>query len=132
MSRVLADTSALLALVVAEDRFHGKAARSFEALRRQDTRLLVTSYVLVEVYSLLDRRIGRSSVRRFRESLGPLLEVVWIRPDQHEMALDLMESREGRGLSLVDATSVVVARELRIERMFALDEDFRAAGFELV
>jgi len=47
-------------------------------------------------------------------------------------AIDLLAARPGRPYSLADAVSFVVMRERGIHRVFTLDADFGAEGFEVV
>lgn len=132
MSAVLADTSALFALLVSTDDNHARAARAFERLADRNVPLVTTNYVLVESYALLARRVGIAAVRRFRASMQPLFDIVWVDAATHESALDLMLERPRSRISLVDATSFVVMRASGIEEAFAYDRHFRTAGFRLV
>lgn len=132
MIRVFVDTSALLALLNPRDELHARARRVFEALRTQEAGLVTTSFVLVETYALLGRRMGLAAVRAFRSDLVPLLDVVWIDADAHEAGLDLLLERKKRDLSLVDAVSFVVMRGQRLEHAFAFDPHFEDEGFSLL
>lgn len=132
MSTVFADTSGLYALLTRTDRFHPEATRIFDDLADRRTALLTTSYVLVETYALLTRRVGLPAVERFREDFAPLLDPVWIDGPLHERGLDLLLERGKTGLSLVDAVSFEVMRDRGIERAFAFDANFEDEGFELL
>ena len=129
MSRVFADTSALYALLDAGDASHAKARRAFERLRQREALLVTTSYVLVETYALVSRRLGPAAVRDFREKLAPLLEVIWIDASLHEAALDLPAGRRKATLSMVDAASFVAMRREQIDDAFAFDRHFDEEGF---
>jgi len=129
MTTVLVDTSAVLALLVPTDAQHAKARRAFAKLAETESRLLTTSYTLVECYALIDRRIGRDALRRFRSEFAPLLEVIWVGADEHERALDIVEAAGASGPSLVDAASFVVARKHHVDQVFAYDAHFNQAGF---
>lgn len=131
MSKVFVDTSALLALLSATDAGHDRARRSFERLRSESAALVTHSHVLVETYALLDRRLGREASRQFREELAPLLEIVWLDRDLHEEALDLYLASP-RSISLVDAASFACIREMRLDRVWAIDHHFDDQGFEVV
>ena len=85
------DTSAVLALLVPTDVRHREAGRAFAKLAEAQSRLLTTSYTLVECYALIDRRIGRDAVRRFRSEFAPLLDVIWVGADEHERSLDIVD-----------------------------------------
>lgn len=132
MKPVFVDTSAILALLVADDPNHAAAARAFDRLRRAETELVTTSYVLVETYALVGRRLGRTAVRRFRSDLAPLLSVRWVDGPMHEEGLDLQAADDRRDLSLVDAVSFVAARETGLDVVFAFDRHFVEAGFRLL
>ena len=132
MSRIFVDTSALSAILMRDDRQHRRAREAFERLAGRRDVLLTTSYVLVETYALLERRVGVDAVRRFREEFAPLLDVIWIDEKLHERGLDLLIERSNRQLSLVDAVSFVVAGDERVDEVFALDRDFEAEGFQLI
>lgn len=132
MSRVFVDTSAIFGVLVPTDRAHRRARHVFGRLQAREATLIATSYVLVETYALLARRTGRDSVVRFREDFAPLLEVVWIDERLHEAGLDLLLQRRARTLSLVDAVSFVVIRELQLDEVFAIDPDFGREGFEVL
>ena len=132
MTTVLVDTSAVLALLVPTDAQHAKARRAFAKLAEAQSRLLTTSYTLVECYALIDRRIGRAAVRRFRNEFAPLLDVIWVGADEHDRALDVVEAGGTSGPSLVDATSFVIARKHHVGQVFAYDAHFIQAGFALV
>jgi len=132
LSAVFADTSALFALLVATDENHRRAELAFRGLEQRRAPLLTTSYVLVETYALLQRRVGIDPVRGFRKGMAPLLRVAWVDAALHEAALDLVLERSRSGISLVDAASFLVMRANGIEEAFAFDGHFRTAGFSLV
>jgi len=130
VSAVFVDTSALFALMAASDQQHDRAKAVFARLRHDRTKLTTTSYVLVETYALVRRRLGARASEDFRAAFAPLLDVTWIDEDLHERALDHLEgSAAGRKASLVDAASFVVMRAERIDRAFTFDGDFEAEGF---
>lgn len=132
MTRVFADTSALYALLVASDANHAAAAQVFGHLLSARSSLITSSYVLVETYALLGRRIGRDAMVAFRTDFAPLLEVVWVDSTLHERALDLLFARGDRELSLVDAVSFLLLRQEHIEGVFAYDRHFSAEGFRVL
>jgi len=130
LSTVFVDTSGVYALLVASDAFHGRARAAFEALRKEDARLVTTSYVLVESYALLGRRIGVDAVRRFRVDVAPLMEVIWVDRALHEDALDSLIARGATDVSLVDAVSFAAMRAGGVDRALTFDAHFVDEGFE--
>lgn len=132
MSRVFVDTSAILALLVPSDVQHPAALTGFEKLRARDSSLVTSSYVLVETYALLSRRFGLDAVRSFREDFAPLLDVTWVDGELHDAGLDHQLAAGSRSLSLVDATSMVLLRRLRIDEIYSFDRHFTEAGFQTI
>ena len=129
MSGVFVDTSAMLALLVPSDNAHALAKAAFTRLSSRQAPLLTTSYVLVETYALLGRRLGIDAVRAFRTDFAPLLRVVWVAETLHERALDELLKRTSRTLSLVDVTSFLIMRDRNIDEAFAYDRHFDREGF---
>ena len=127
MNAVFIDTSAILALLVGSDRAHPQAVEVFEKLRSRQAALVTTSYVLVETYALIDRRLGRDAVRDFRASFAPLIRVIWVDAAIHERGLDRLE-KSSHALSLVDAVSFEAIHQHRILEAFAFDRHFEREG----
>lgn len=132
MNAVFADTSGLLALLNATDDNHARAERAFATLRARQASLVSTSFVLVETYALVGRRLGLDAVRSFRADFAPLIEVVWVDEALHDASLDLLLERRKRLLSLVDAVSFVTMRLRNVAEAFAFDPHFEQEGFSLV
>jgi uncharacterized protein len=132
VNAVFVDTSGLLALLSTTDDNHARAKRAFGNLRARQALLLSTSYVLVESYALVGRRLGVDAVRSFRTDFAPLIEVVWVDETLHNAGLDLLLDRRKRLLSLVDAVSFIVMRQRTVAEAFAIDPHFDQEGFLLV
>jgi uncharacterized protein len=131
MPLVFVDTSAILALMLENDAEHPRARQAFAALRAQRTPLWTTSYVLVEAYALLRRRVGVEATARLRSDFEPLLDVVWVGAELHGRGLDLLALRP-RGVSLVDCVSFAAMHEHGIDRAFAYDRHFEEEGYALI
>ncbi|MDE2881248.1 MAG: PIN domain-containing protein [Acidobacteriota bacterium] len=133
MTPVFLDTSALLALLDAEDPFHDDAKRSWERLLnavRARQHFLLTHYaVVVESSALIARRLGAQAVRQLHEDMLPVAEVVWIDEKLHARAMAAMFAASRRKVSLVDWLSFEVMRDRRIRRAFTYDGDFEDHGF---
>jgi predicted nucleic acid-binding protein len=132
VTAVFADTSAFLALLNGHDEHHERAARAFANLRARRAPLVSTSFVLVETYALVGRRLGLDAVRSFRSDIAPILDVVWVDEALHNAGLDLLLDRRKRLLSLVDAVSFVTMRQGKMTEAFAFDPHFKDEGFSLV
>ena len=129
MTAVFVDTSALVALLNADDQHHRRAARAFERLRTERVPLMTTSYVLVETYALVGRRLGLEAALNFREDFAPLMNVVWVDDSLHNAGLDILARRGKRQLSLVDAVSFATMRQSGVDDAFVFDQHFDQEGF---
>lgn len=132
MNEVFADTSGLLALLNTADDHHIRAERAFGNLRARQALLVSTSYVLVETYTLVGRRLGVDAVRSFRADFAPLIDVLWVDETLHNAGLDLLLDRRKGLLSLVDAVSFTLMRQRGVAEAFAIDAHFEQEGFSLV
>ena len=129
---MLVDTSALYALVVAEDINHDAARSCFEQLRLAEEELLSTNYVLLECASLIQRRHGFKAAQRLLMKMAELLDVIWIEQEAHRQAVSLWTKAESRALSLVDCANFAVMRALGIRHAVAFDAHFAQAGFVML
>jgi uncharacterized protein len=132
VNAVFADTSGLLALLNRTDDNHARAEHAFGNLRVRQVSLVSTSYVLVETYAVVGRRLGLDAVRSFRADFAPLIDVVWVDETLHNAGLDMLLDRRKRLLSLVDAVSFIVMRQRSMAEAFAIDPHFEQEGFSLV
>lgn len=126
---VLADTSALMALLDRDDRYHADATLVWRRLVLQDEPVICTNYVVVEAIALVQRRLGLTAVRRLLQDLIPWLSIEWVQPDVHEAAVSAFLTANRRGLSLVDCVSFEVARRKGVNVTFAYDRHFVEHGF---
>jgi predicted nucleic acid-binding protein len=128
---VFVDTSAFYALLSRDDRYHSRAVALWQTLRSSDEERVSTNYVALEVFALVQRRLGMEAARRLQEDLLPLVRVAWVTEAEHRAAVASVLAAGRRGLSLVDAVSFVAMRRLGATRAFAFDPDFRQQGFEV-
>ena len=130
---IFLDTSALLALLDAEDLFHDEARPRWERLLdgvRAGGHVLSTHYaVVVETSALIARRLGPEAVRQLHDDLLPIAEIVWINDRLHRRATAAMFAAGRRDASLVDWLSFEVMRRRRIRRAFTYHGDFGEQGF---
>jgi predicted nucleic acid-binding protein len=129
---VFVDTSALLAVLDADEANHQAAAVQWRTLMGADDGLVTTNYVLVETVALIQRRLGIDAVRVFDRDVAPVLEVIWIDEARHRTAMAALVTAGRRDLSLVDCVSFESMRRSGVTRAFALDRHFDEQGFELL
>jgi len=89
---VFVDTSALFAILDADDRAHPKAKETWERLLSEAHALFTTNYVLVETYALAQRRLGLDAVEVLSTDVAPMLSVLWVGKDEHARAVAALMS----------------------------------------
>ena len=126
---VFVDTSAIYALLDAGDSNHERALRAAERLLGDE--LVTHSYVVVELASLVRRRLGAEAAARLIDEFLPAVDVTDVDASLRVRALAAFRASTGSAVSLVDRTSFEFMRQRGIRRAWAIDSDFGGAGFEL-
>ena len=129
---VYLDTSALLALLDADEERHQEAASQWARLVDADHALVTGNYVLVETFAIVQRRLGMDAVRALERDLLPLVEIVWVDEEVHRVAAAMLIAANRRALSLVDCTSFEIMRRPGLVQAFAFDRHFEEQGFATV
>lgn len=129
---IFVDTSALYAVLDADDSNHKQAKDAWTDLLNEEKTLVCTNYVLVEMFALLQHRLGMKAVRAFEVDIMPVLQVEWIDETLHHAAVAALLAVARRHLSLVDCTSFEVMRRLGLTTAFAFDRHFGEQGFKSI
>ena len=133
MAKLLADSSALLALVDRDDRHH-VAARAFVSSQPRH-RFVLTELIVAEVATRLRARSNAESAVGFARSLveaGGRYDVILLDADLLRVALDRMLQLRDKRLSLTDCASFELMDRLRLQAAFSFDRDFRDCGYAMV
>jgi predicted nucleic acid-binding protein len=125
---IFIDTSALYALMDADDRNHERARDAWAQWLDQPMQFLTSNYVLLETTALIQHRLGIQAARQFEEELVPVLVVHWVDADIHAIALKTMLAIGKRDLSLVDCTNIEIMRQLGHRTIFAFDRHYPEQG----
>lgn len=119
------DASAIVALIDRNDRSHNDAVAAYHGLQEANYRLFTTNLVLAEVVQLLNDGVGAEVSRQFlRDQRLTVYHAT--EEDEHRATAMVMTSRTARGLSYVDAVSLVVMEKLGIADAFVVDTTFLA------
>jgi len=128
--KVLVDTSALLAILDADDANHGEAREVWQALLGRDATLLCTNYVLLETFALVQHRLGLEALSVLLSDVASVLSLRWVDAQVHAAAVTALLIARRRKLSLVDCVSFEIARQSGVEIAFAFDRHFAEQGFQ--
>ena len=127
MVAALVDTSAIFALLDADDAHHGAAIEAWDAAAAVD--LIVHAYVVTESLALIRSRLWWPAVVEFVDHLLPALRTEMVTNDVHDAALRAYRS-VGGGTGFVDRVTIAFAQTHGIGRILAFDADLQAAGLE--
>lgn len=125
--KIVIDTSAFYALISANDEFHGRAEASYEVFKDRDVEFWTTSYALSETVALVHRRLGFGTLSKLLEIIEANVNVFWVDSTVHSVAMEYFKDANGRGLSLVDWTVVLVSR-IESTHVFTFDSGFAEHG----
>jgi predicted nucleic acid-binding protein len=125
---IFIDTSALYALMDADDRDHERARDAWTQWLDQPMQFLTSNYVLLESTALIQHRLGIQAARLFEEEFVPVLSVHWVDADIHAIALKTMLAIGKRDLSLVNCTNIEIMRRLGHRTIFAFDRHYPDQG----
>jgi predicted nucleic acid-binding protein len=127
---VFVDTGAWYALQVPDDRFHVAATSALGAILRAGYRLVTSTAVVGESYSLLVRTHGHGAAFRFVDALekSERLEVVQMDAAIEAETYSVLRRFSDQPFSYVDGTSFAIMRIRRLQLAFAFDHHFSVAG----
>ena len=128
---VFVDTSALLALLDADDPHHADAVGTWAWLADQGSALLTTNYVIVETIAVVQHRLGLAAVRTLLGDVMPLIDAIFVDAATHGSAITALVASGRRQLSLVDCASFEAMRQANVRAAFAYDRHFNEMGFTL-
>ena len=123
---VLWDSSAILALLDADDADHARAvavARDIASARRPS---FITNYIEAEAHALLLRKLGRSLAREWLLTGG--LPVLPALPAEEQKAREIVARHTDKDWTLCDAISFAVLESRRVSTVFSFDHHFQQYG----
>lgn len=128
---VFVDTSAFLAILSADDRYHQSARDSWTGLIEESVPLFCSNYILIETIAVLQNRFGIDAVLLFQNDVVPMLTILWVDEELHQRAVSALITAKRRKLSLVDCASFECMRGSGLRKVFTFDPHFREQGFQV-
>jgi predicted nucleic acid-binding protein len=123
---VLWDSSAILALIDADDADHARAvvvARQVADDRRPS---FITTYIEAETHALLLRKLGRAIAREWLLTGG--LPVLPVLREEEQRAKLILARHTNKDWTLCDAISFAVLEARHVARAFTFDHHFLQYG----
>jgi predicted nucleic acid-binding protein len=131
--RVFVDTAGWACLFVETETCHSAAKTWLNQARRQNLRLFTTNYILIELVALLNSplRVPRPKLFQYVDAIktAPYVNLIHVDAAIDDQAWKLLKNRVDKHWSLVDATSIVIMKQLGIRVALTTDRHFEQAGF---
>lgn len=128
---VLWDSSAILALLDADDADHVTAVRVARRIAAEKRPSFITNYIEAEAHALLLRKLGRAIAREWLLAGG--LPVVAAGPHEERSARAIIARYADKDWTLCDAVSFALLDARRVKRAFTFDHHFQQYGrFEVL
>ena len=127
---IFLDTSAIYAWSDTRDSNHPAAVRQLQQILDEREELLTHNYVLLEVISLLQARLGFSVATKLEKD-SALFVIEWIDRNLHASGVSEWQKSGKRRVSLVDQFSFLVMKRRNVTTAFAFDPHFKNEGFRL-
>ena len=136
MVPVFVDTGGWIAMSVARDQFHRRAASYYRKISKKNVPLLTSNYILVETYTRIRYDDGHAKAVQFDSVIQEAIKIgrlhlEWVTPAIHQEAWKNFESFSDQVFSFVDCSSFVIARNIGVVEVFGFDEHFKTMGFTL-
>lgn len=131
--KVFIDTSAFIALFVSSEHYHKQIKDKYSFYRRQRALFYTSYYILDELYTRLVYDFGRDATKKVIDLLSKAFEKEEIKIldiDEvtfKESLIALLKFSE-HSISLTDATTYVLYKNLGLDEVFTLDSDFKKIG----
>jgi len=123
---VLWDSSAILALLDADDADHARAVAVAREIASERLPSFITNYIEAEAHALLVRKLGRSIARQWL--LTATLPVLRAHPAEEDRGREILMRHTDKDWTLCDAISFAVLDARRVTMAFSFDHHFRQYG----
>ncbi len=134
LNEAFLDTAYAVALSAASDRYHATALALSEQMERDNTRIVTTSAVLMEIGNALSKLRYRPAEVALLDALehDPSVEVVSLSDELFAHAFELYRARTDKEWGLIDCISFIVMRDRGLVAALTTDDHFRQAGFQVL
>lgn len=136
MKLVFVDSSAWIAVCVEVDKYHQIAKKYYSELIYQNAMFITSNYVLSETYTRIRYDVSYSKAIKTHQIISEAinkkkLNIVWIDKKIDDAAWDIFKKYSEQTLSIVDCTTIAIVKKLKIDEIFAFDDDFLKVGLNV-
>jgi len=130
VTRILVDTSALLAFLDGDDPRQALVRSAFED--HVDDELVTHGYVVAESLAVVRRRLGVAAVTTLLDDVLPAIELLSVDVELHLSAQRRYRASLPTGVSFVDHVSLALMDREGIRTALVLDADFDRRDIEII
>ena len=130
MTRVFVDTSALVALLDADDPRNSLVRTAFAEHR--DDELVTHGYVVAESLAVIRRRLGIEAAIALLDDVLPTIELLPVDLPLHVEAQRRYRAAMPSAISLVDRMSLALIAREQIATALVLDSDFASPDLQTI
>jgi predicted nucleic acid-binding protein len=130
VTRILVDTSALIALLDADDPRQAAVREAFD--QRADDELVTHGYIIAEAIAVTRRRFGVAGAATLVDDILPAISLVPVDVATHAAALERYRASLPTAVSFVDHVTLAVMERVGIDTAIVLDPDFAGRGFQII
>lgn len=118
------DSVILIGAFYKRDQWHKLSIPIINEIENGRIQGIISEYILIEVLTFLKRRSGLEAAKTVQDTIleSDLLHIVYIDETRFIEGLNIFSTYPQ--LSVVDATSIVIMRELNIPDIYSFDKDF--------
>lgn len=126
---IFVDSSAIIALASETDLFHTKAFNWQE--ENKDQEFIISSLIFIETTGWIRYNHGKRLAVKIGINLLSEVDIKLHRVtfDDETEAWEYFQKKDGRSLSMIDCTTVILMKRLKIRDIFTFDNNFKNLGF---
>jgi len=128
MERIIADTSAIYALIDRSDEFHQKARQIVKELSLKKVDVILTNFILAETHALILSRLGHELARLWIKNL--IWTIEHVNREDELRAREIIINFQDKTYSYTDASTFAVMERLKIDSAFSFDNHFIQYGWK--
>ena len=131
MLKYFLDTSYAIALSSQTDQHHSRALRLSKRLQADESLLITTRAVLLEIGNAMAKQRYRNAAIKILEAIDkdPYIEIISLSDSLYEEAFQLYREREDKDGGMTDCISFITMKHNDLNLALTADEHFRQAGY---
>ena len=133
--KVFFDTGVFIALFVSQEKYHEQVAQKYDYYRFQRALFYTSYYILDELFTRFIYDFGAKETEKVINLLVKSLEkeeikVLDIDEETFKKSLTILLKFSEHKVSLTDATTYTLFKDLELDEVFTLDSDFKKIGLK--